>query len=118
MRKLRVYIAGPFSKGDVLLNVASAIDAGERVLALGHTPFIPHMNLVWNLRYEHHASVWYAWDNEWLKVCDAILRLPGESPGADNEVKLALTLHIPVFFSMKTFESWLKAEEKDERTRE
>jgi hypothetical protein len=33
-------------------------------------------------------------------MCDAILRLPGESAGADEEVKLAKELGKPVFYSI------------------
>jgi hypothetical protein len=32
-----------------------------------------------------------------LARCDALLRLPGESPGADREVKRARELWIPVY---------------------
>jgi hypothetical protein len=35
-------------------------------------------------------------------VSHAVLRLPGESTGADNEVKLANQLNIPVFHDMET----------------
>jgi hypothetical protein len=39
-------------------------------------------------------------DFEWLKCCDAVLRLPGESTGADREVALAKELGIPVYYSI------------------
>jgi hypothetical protein len=36
----------------------------------------------------------------WLPACDAVLRLPGESNGADIEVKEAQRLGLPVFNSL------------------
>ena len=35
-----------------------------------------------------------------LAHCDAVLRLPGVSAGADNDVKIARTRGIPVYFSL------------------
>jgi len=37
---------------------------------------------------------------EWITVCDCVLRLEGESPGADAEVVLAKKKGIPVFYSI------------------
>jgi hypothetical protein len=39
-------------------------------------------------------------DKEWVLRCDCLLRLPGESPGADEEVELAVKNNIPVFYSI------------------
>lgn len=35
-----------------------------------------------------------------LQICDAILRLPGDSKGADNDVRIAKERGIPVFYSL------------------
>ena len=35
-----------------------------------------------------------------MLMCDAVLRLPGESKGADNEVRVAKANKIPVFYSI------------------
>lgn len=40
--KKRIYVAGPYTKGDVEANVARAIEAGDVVAYHGMTPFIPH----------------------------------------------------------------------------
>ena len=39
-------------------------------------------------------------DLVWLECCDCLLRLPGESKGADIEVKHALENNIKVFYSI------------------
>ena len=36
-----------------------------------------------------------------LQHCDAVLRLPGESKGADNDVRIARERGIPVYFSLE-----------------
>lgn len=104
MKRLRVYIAGPYTVGDPIQNIAGALDMGDKVLLLGHTPFIPHTNMLWHFRRPHTPDIWYRWDNEWLKVCDVLLRIPGESPGADAEVRLAVQLRIPVCYSLEDLE--------------
>lgn len=97
---MRVYIAGPYSQGDPVLNVRDAITAAETVLAASHSPYVPHLTMLWHLIAPHDVGFWYAHDLEWLAVCDAVLRLPGDSVGADAEVKEAERLGIPVVTSV------------------
>lgn len=93
---MRVYIAGPYTGGDVARNVANAILIGDAVLKLGHTPHVPHLNHFWHLLHPGGYEQWMGLDLEWLAVCDVLLRLPGESPGADREVAEARRLGLPV----------------------
>ncbi len=92
-----IYVAGPYTGGDPVLNTRKAIEAGEQLRALGFVPFIPHLTHLWHLISPHDIDYWYEYDNEWIRKCDALLRLPGKSKGADAEVALALELGIPVF---------------------
>lgn len=39
---MRVYIAGPYTKGDVVENVRAAVFAGDEVFEAGHSPYVPH----------------------------------------------------------------------------
>ncbi len=103
---MRVYIAGPLTNGGQVPgkeNVELAIEMGELVLRHGHEPFIPHLYYYWHQLFPHHHNTWMELDLKWLRVCDALIRLPGDSPGADKEVALAEELHIPVFFSLEEF---------------
>jgi len=100
MRKLKVYIAGPYSKGDVVQNVRDAISAADELAELGLTPFIPHLAHFWHFLYLHEVDFWYAYDLEWLTVCDVLLRLPGESSGADKEVAFAKQWGITIYSSV------------------
>lgn len=97
---MKIYIAGPYTKGDVGQNVRTAIMDGDYVSRLGHFPFIPHLTHFWHLVLPHEYQFWLDQDIEWLKICDAVLRLDGESAGADKEVELAKSLGKPIYYSV------------------
>lgn len=96
-----IYIAGPYSKGDVCLNVREAIWAADRLLDKGFVPYIPHLTHFWHLLSPKEYEIWTALDMEWLIKCDAVLRLLGDSKGADEEVRTAHELNIPVFYMIE-----------------
>jgi hypothetical protein len=100
MKYKYIYVAGPYSQGDPVLNTRKAIEVGNELVELGFVPFIPHVTLLWHLVIPHDVDYWYKYDNEWIKKCDALFRLEGGSYGADQEIKLAHELGIPVFFSI------------------
>ena len=97
----KVYIAGPYSKGDVAQNVRNAILAGNRLAQAGYIPFIPHLTHFWHLLCPHDWEFWLEQDFVWLEACDCLLRLPGESTGADLEMERAQELNIPVYLSIE-----------------
>lgn len=96
-----VYIASPYTKGDVAVNVCKSLETADKLLELGFIPYAPLLTHFWHLISPKPVYVWYALDNEWVKRCDCVLRLPGESTGADAEVELAKSLGIPVYFDIK-----------------
>lgn len=113
--RLRVYIATAISKGDMLANVERADEAFFRLLRAGFAPFNPVWSVFGGSAYRHGPSLdrvvaeadtlpgntthedWMGADLPWVAVSDAVLRLPGESVGADREVELAEKLGIPVY---------------------
>lgn len=99
----RVYVAGPYTKGDVAENVKKAIESGDILLHCGYAPYIPHLNHFWHFLKPHSYDDWMALDVEWLMACSALIRLAGESKGADLEVELAQKLHIPVYYGVSEF---------------
>lgn len=101
--RTRVYVAGPYTKGDVALNVREAVRVSDELLKLGYAPYCPHLTHFWHMLFPHKYQVWLDLDNEWVACCDVLLRIPGESSGADKEVALAESLDIPVFFSVEEF---------------
>jgi len=101
MKKLKyIYIAAPYEKPDPVTNVRRVVAVAEKLVRLGYVPFIPHLTMLWHFISPHEVEFWYAYDNEWIRRCDGLLRLEGESKGAHEEVILAVSLNIPVFFSI------------------
>lgn len=96
----KIYIASPYTLGDVAVNVKTQIDAADELMNHGFAPFVPLLTHFQHLVHPRPYQDWVTVDKEWVKVCDAILRLDGESKGADNEVALAESLGIPVFYSI------------------
>jgi len=92
------YIAGPYS-GSVESNIQSAIEVANACITHGISPYCPHLNHYLNRYFSRSYDDWMAIDLEWLQRSDAVIRIPGESPGADLEVREAVRLHIPVFYA-------------------
>ena len=99
-RPMLIYVSGPFTLGDQWANVRTACLAGNEILKLGHCPFVPHCTAIWHVITPKTFDRWLEIDSVILARCDAVLRLPGESKGADREVALALEKHIEVYTSL------------------
>jgi hypothetical protein len=41
----------------------------------------------------------------WLELCDAVYRIEGASPGADREVRRAVEVGMPVYYSLEELEA-------------
>lgn len=96
----RIYVAGPISIGNRDTNIDNAVNAGKELFKLGYAPFVPHLYdpiegnaTLGSTEYEEALQM----DFNFIAVCDGILRLPGESSGADREVAFAQSVDIPVF---------------------
>jgi hypothetical protein len=96
----RIYVAGPYTKGDVAVNVRNAYEAANRLADLGFAPFVPHATHFWHILFPRPYEFWLELDHQFLPCCQAVLRLPGESAGADKEVQLAGALGIPIFIEI------------------
>ncbi len=95
---IRVYVAGPIGPeiGREQRNIA-AIAAANEVATLGFSPFVPHLFARWDESYPHDYEWWMSHCFVWLAQCQALLRIPGESPGADREVVWCEANGVPVF---------------------
>lgn len=97
----KVYIASPYTKGDVEQNVKAQIDCAQRLYEAGVLPFAP---LLFHFHHQIHPRTYEAWmetDLAWLEACDFLIRLEGESEGADREVKRAQELGMPIFHTIE-----------------
>lgn len=99
--KAIVYIASPYTKGDTQANVDRQRDMAHQLLDLGYCPIAP---LLSHYLEEYRHRPWEDWmqmDLHILPIADCLLRLPGESQGADIEVAYAHEQQIPVFRSLE-----------------
>lgn len=108
----RIYIAGPYTNGDVANNVYNAISAADELLGLGFAPYVPHLTHFWHIMFSHKYDKWLELDNQYLVLCDGVLRLPGNSSGADSEVLLATEKNIPVFYDIDSLVNHFSKEHK------
>lgn len=97
----KIYIAGPYTNGNTAINVRAAILAGDRLAKAEFTPFIPHLTHFWHLLRPHDWEFWMKQGMQWLETCNCLLRLPGESVGADREVQRARELGLYVYQSVE-----------------
>ena len=82
-----IYIASPYTQGDTALNVRDQIAAAECLREAGALPFVPLLSHLWHLMSPHPYNYWIEMDMDWLHHADAVLRLHGDSAGADAEVQ-------------------------------
>lgn len=101
-----VYVAGPIGANDAgrRARLDAGINAGLHLLMAGYVPQVPHL---WAAACpaDDVASYerWMEYDFALIDRCDALIRLPGHSPGADREVAHARARKIPVFFGVEAF---------------
>jgi hypothetical protein len=94
----KVYIASPYTIGDPVENVRKSLEMAERVIQNGDLPFCPLLCHLWHLCAPKPYQYWLEYSMNWLRQCDFVIRMPGESEGADKEVALARELGIPVMY--------------------
>lgn len=109
-RPLLVLIAGPYRSGTdgdhaaMEANLRRLEEAAWPVFAAGHVPLIGEWVALPVLRSagatvddDLAADVLYPTARRLLEHCDAVLRLPGESAGADQDVAIATARGLPVY---------------------
>jgi hypothetical protein len=103
----RVYIASPYTLGgDKDANVRVQIDAYHTLRDAGLFPFAPLLSHYLHLVRPRDYEDWMEIDLYWLFACDLLVRLPGDSLGADQEVAYAKTIGIPVVYSLDEAIAW------------
>ena len=102
MKKL-VYIASKYSFGDNFVNTQKQIEVANMLLDEGFIPISPLMNSVWyNMQKERSWDFWMGHDFHLLDQCECLLRLPGDSKGADMEVAYALEYGKKVYYDIES----------------
>ncbi len=104
-----VYVAGPYSTGDQVENTQAAIDAAGAIVNSGCAiPVIPHLSMLWHLYRPQGIDFWYQYDLHLLAACDALVRLPGHSTGADKEVEVAQQIGLAIFADVEAAVEWCR----------
>lgn len=98
---IRVYIASPYTKGDVAVNVRRSIDAWDLLTNRGFFAYCPLLTHFLHMIHPRSYEEWMEIDLHWLSECNCVLRLSGESPGADREVARAHELDMRVFYDIE-----------------
>ena len=93
----RVYVAGPYSSNPEA-NVGRAMAVWHELKDLGFHPYLPHLSHFLHLVRPRAYEEWLAYDLIELRLCHALLRLDGNSAGADLEVEEAGRMAIPIVF--------------------
>ena len=110
-----ILIAGPYRSGTgddpakLAANLARLEEAAWPLFRAGHVPMIGEWVALpvlrgagaTGLRDPLAAQVMYPTAQRLLEHCDAVLRLPGESNGADNDVRLAEQRGLPVYYRLE-----------------
>ena len=106
-----ILIAGPYRSGTggdpalIAENLERLEEAAAPIHRLGHVPMIGEWVALPILRGMDEresvdGDVMYETAYRLLQHCDAVLRLPGESAGADKDEEIALERGLPVYRSL------------------
>ena|SRR6266404_8890570 len=118
MKKQVVYIASPYTKGDVAINTHFQCKIFDQLLTDGRVlPVAPLWSHFQHLLFPRPYVDWIAYDQALLHLYDCCLRLDAsieslnysqsESSGADAEVASFRRMGKPVFESVETMYSWV-----------
>lgn len=104
-KSLRVYIAGPMTNGGQgydMKRIHEAVDTYFTLIVLGYTPHCPQLTVFCDFMCPNRLShdEWLELDERYIDNSDVVLRLPGESVGADRECAYAKANGIPVVRSV------------------
>jgi hypothetical protein len=121
VRKPIVYIASPYTKGDVAMNVHFQCKVFHQMLDDGKAwPVAPLWSHFQHAVFPRPYKDWIAYDQAMLPLYDACVRLTAkvehagyeqhESSGAVGEVKTFEELGKPVFTSLAELYRWIDEE--------
>lgn len=95
-----VYVASPYTRGDKEMNLIRHKLAGNELISAGYVPILPLLYHYQDKLFPQPYETWLQIDLEILRRCDCVLRLEGDSDGADAEVEFAKGMYLPVFYTL------------------
>ena len=114
-RPMMILIAGPYRSGTdgdpalIARNLARLEEAAGPIFRLGHVPMIGEWVAlpVWHaaggktIGDDLYEEIFHPVAGRLLQLCEGVLRLPGASKGADNDVRIATERGIPVWYRLE-----------------
>lgn len=114
-QRMLILIAGPYRSGTgddpqkMAENLRRLEAASWPIFKAGHLPMIGEWVAlpIWHVAGGQkigdalYDEILYPTAGRLIERCDAVLRIEGESKGADNDVRLARERGIPVYFSVE-----------------
>ena len=108
---MRIYISHPITKGCGNYNFWQACIAQEKLMGAGFACLNPGLSMMHPNGRNIPWAQWIASDLEWVGVSELVIRLPGESKGADLETAHAEKLGIPVVrIGIEELDDWIARE--------
>lgn len=107
--RVRVYIAGPMTNGSGLsfnmTKIHDAIDTYLILIKLGFVPHCPQLTVFAEFMLPNNVSYeqWLELDRCYIDDADIVLRLEGDSKGADKECEYAKHFGKPVIYGLANF---------------
>ena len=110
---MKIYVAHEYGrrhgKSDIEceINTWKAINIGRKLIELGHNPLVPNLWHFIAKDWKHSAedeSMWYDLVSSWIEDCDALFvgKYPEwENSGVQQEIELADTLGVPVYWNLE-----------------
>lgn len=102
----RIYISGPITKENRTQNFATAANMQTALINSGFATMNPMLSMMHPDAWTIAHRAWLENDLPWVAVADVVLRLPGESSGADEETAYAKSLGIPVITNYAALLDW------------
>lgn len=104
--KPRVYISGPITKGNRTENFAKAAHVQAALIGAGYATLNPMLTMMHPEAWTIPHNAWMENDLPWVEAANAVLRLPGESVGAELECEHARKHGIPIFDNIDDLDEW------------
>jgi Domain of unknown function (DUF4406) len=105
-KKIKIYIAGPYTYGFPGRNVTHALSIADKILDLGFYPYVPHLTHFWDMIYPRTYESWMELDLIFLEICHGLFHIEGASRGVEIEIKRAKELYMPIFRSIDRLKSY------------
>lgn len=106
MRRPRIYLSGPITKGDRTLNFATACSIHKELMERGFSVLNPMLSMMHPDAWVIDHETWLENDLPWVACADIVLRLLGESKGAEAECRLAELSGVEVTTSWHRLMEW------------